>query len=738
MQTVHQSSKEGILSPKLLVFLMAGCIVGVGILFYSIYSEVSNRIRQDRQDLMTHTAGFLLSHIDEWLDKNVRVLKAASKQSQIIAMDPSAQAEILKNIQQEYPWIYLVFTLDKDGNNISRSDGGMLKTYSDREYFKKLVQGASMSWQTLIGKTSNRPSLVLALPIVKDGIFSGVIAAAMTTETISQAVDGWHMGRSGIAFLMDEKNKVIAHPDNRFVMEEKDLGQHILLAADQRDALRVASYGEAGFLSYTDRSGVSKIGTIRENNFGWHLILEQNQKEAFRELYKFQKFMIIVFGVVVVMIIVIAWLFARISVFPVLKMINAGLLREKDLEHRLQKVRKMEALGTFAGGIAHDFNNILGAITTCSEMAIEDVDEKNPAHEDLKHILKAATRGKKLVKQILEYSRSRNTRQKPVKLHRIIIECLDLFKSFKPESIEVELNITSKQGVILADPTQIHQVVMNLLLNAEQAMAGKKGVLTISLSEKKVDPDKSEPAPVNPNGEDTGGSAGFQEISPGLYLHLAVSDTGCGIEPHVLERMFDPFYTTHMNTGGTGLGLAMSDVIVRRHKGLISAESKVEKGSTFHIFLPCIGDDDTMEQEDKQALETLTGNEEILFVDDDEQMIYSAPKMLRRLGYKVSTADNAAQALALFNKNPGRFDLVITDRVMPGRTGVGLAHDIKEIREDIPVIMCSGFFNKKDDTFLDAEYDLDGLIDETISKPFEIKPLSMIIRKVLDRSSHGN
>ncbi|MEH0022130.1 MAG: ATP-binding protein [Desulfobacter sp.] len=697
-------------NPKLLVFFLAVSIAGLGFLFFSIYSEVSGRIRNDRQELMNETARFLMTHIDEWLDKNIRVLKAASNQSGIAAMDPDRQAGILKTIRREYPWIYLVFTLDKNGRNLSRSDDGPLKDYADRAYFKALKQGASLSWQTLVGKTSQKPALVLALPILRNGEFSGVIAAAMTTDAISRAVTGPQ--GAGSAILLDEWNKVIAHPDRRFVMEEKHLARRIL--PDQTPP--------EGLLAYDDDSGVPKIGIIRENHMGWHLIVEQDRKKAFGELYKFQRFMVMIFASMVIMVLVIAWLVARISVTPVVKMINAGLRREKDLESRLQKVRKMEALGTFAGGIAHDFNNILGAITTCSEMAIEDVDEKNPAHEDLKHILKAATRGKKLIKQILEYSRSRNTKQKPVKLHRIILECLDLFKSFKPDDIEVKLNIASRLDFVLGDSTQLHQVVMNLLLNAEHAMAGTPGTLEISLS--KVDTGQAPVAAIN-------------DLPQGPYLHLAVSDTGCGMEPHVLERMFDPFYTTHMNTGGTGLGLAMSDVIVRRHNGLITAESEVSRGSTFHIFLPCIGDGAVLEHQDKAEPETLTGTEEILFVDDDEHMVYSAPKMLGRLGYRVTAATSARDALALFKQNPARFDLVITDRVMPGRTGVELAHDIRSIRKDIPVIMCSGFFNKRDDTFLDTEYDLDGLIDETVSKPFEIKPMSIVIRQVLDRRTHG-
>ncbi len=700
--------EKGLHHPKIMMVLLAVSIVGLGVLFFSVYSQVSERIRMDREILLTETARLLTARIDEWIDKNVRALTVASRQPGMISMVPETQRVILNGIQREYPWIYLAFTLDETGKSVARSDGGRLKDYADREYFQTLKGGAGLSWQILVGKTSGRPALVISLPIVKQGHFVGVIAAAMTRDAISSSVVARQMGETGHAFLLDDQNKVIAHSDPLFVISEASISGHGLLGTD----------GDGKLLSYNDGAGTPKIGVIRGNRLGWHLILEQDRREAFKELYRFQRFMVMAFGVMVAMVLIIAWLFARLSVSPVLKMISAGRRREEDLEIQLQKVRKMEALGTFAGGIAHDFNNILGAVTTCSEMAIEDVDENSPAHEDLKHILKAATRGQKLVKQILEYSRSRNTRHKPVKLHRIILECLDLFKSFKPDDIEVELNIASKLDFILADPTQLHQVIMNLLLNAEHAMTGQAGTVSITLTREETPPDSDTP---------------LVALSGGPYLHLSIADTGCGMAEHVLERMFDPFFTTHMNTGGTGLGLAMSDAIIRRHRGVITAESQVDQGSCFHIYLPCMGHGETFEEEDKDEPVAAMGDESILFVDDDEHMIYSGSRMLRRLGYQVTEADNAASALVVFKTDPNRFDLVITDRVMPGGNGPGLAHSIRRIRPEIPIIMCSGFFNKKDDEFLDTKYDIEALIDETVSKPFEIKPMSMLIRDVLDR-----
>ncbi len=694
------------LYPKVLILMLIISLVSLSLLFFSIYSEITSRIRQDTQILMTQTTHSLLNHMDEWLDKNVRALKTASRLS---AMDPSGQTKILQSIREEYPWIYLVFTLDDQGMNLARSDNDTLKDYSDRRYFSDLKQGKSLAWQTLLGKTSKQPALVLAVPILQGEKFVGVLAAAMTIDAISNSVATWENGKSGFAFLLDEKNKILAHPEKKYVQAEKNLGSHPII--------RLSQNGNPGFHKFTDENQIQKIGVIEKNSLGWRLVLEQEKNEVYQALFKFQKFMFLVFASVVLMIFIIAWLFAKFSISPILKMTHAAQERQKDLEIRLQKVRKMEAIGTFAGGIAHDFNNILGAITTCSEMAIEDVGQENPAHEDLKHILKAAIRGKKLVKQILEYSRSRNTKREPVKLHRIILECLDLFKAFKPAGIRIELSIAAKLDFIPADPTQIHQVIMNLLLNAEHAMGGQDGVLTISL--KRVDSTQIQiPA--------------IKNLEKGAYLCLSVSDTGCGMDDYVLERVFDPFYTTHMNTGGTGLGLAMSDVIIKRHKGVITAESEISKGSCFHVFLPCMGESDLFEEADKMELVVQKGDERILFVDDDESILYSGTKMLRRLGYRVESRTKAADAIALFKKDPDRFDLLITDRIMPGKTGVALAHDIRKISKDIPIIMCSGFFNKEDDTYLDTEYNLAELIDEMVSKPFEIKPMSIVIRKAIE------
>lgn len=698
------------LYPKVLILMLIISLASLSLLFFSIYSEITHRIQQDTQIFMTQTTHSLLGHMDEWLDKNLRALKTASKHAGMTAMDAPGQTRILQTIGGEYPWMYLVFTLDAQGRNLARSDGGALKDYSDRHYFSDLEQGKPFAWQTLMGKTSQKPALVLAVPIIQNGKFAGVLAAAMTIDAISNSVATWRSGSTGVAFLLDEKNNLLAHPEKKSLGNEINLGDHPMI--------RHSKNGQ-GFREFLGDNHRLKIGVLETNPLGWRLILEQEKNEAYRELYKFQKFMYLVFACVVLMVFIIAWLFAKFSVSPILKMTRAAQERQQDLEIRLQKVRKMEAIGTFAGGIAHDFNNILGAITTCSEMAIEDVEEDNPAHEDLKHILKAAIRGKKLVKQILEYSRSRNTKRQPVKLHRIILECLDLFKTFKPAGIQIKLFIASKLDFIPADPTQIHQVIMNLLLNAEHAMGGKDGVLTISL--KRVD-------------STIDAIEALENLEKGPYLCLSISDTGCGMETQVLERMFDPFYTTHMNTGGTGLGLAMSDVIVKRHKGIITAESELSKGSRFHVFFPCMGEIDLLEEADQVApfVQKGKGDERILFVDDDENMIYSASKMLRRLGYEVTCANKAEDALAVFKKNPEAFDLVITDRIMPGKTGVALAHDIRGISKDIPIIMCSGFFNKKDDIYLDSEYDLEALIDETVSKPFEIKPMSMVIRNLLD------
>lgn len=381
----------------------------------------------------------------------------------------------------------------------------------------------------------------------------------------------------------------------------------------------------------------------------------------------------------------------------------------KKLQTQLQQSQKMESIGTLAGGIAHDFNNILSAVIGYTEIAIDDVKEDSSLYNNLQQVLKAGERATDLVQQILTFSRQTDQELKPVQVKVIIREVLKLIRATLPATIEIKLDISSESAV-LADPTQIHQVLMNICANAGHAMQEKGGTLGISLNNVDLDSDFMAEHP---------------EIKPGPYLQLTISDTGHGMLPEVLERIFDPFFTTKEKGKGTGMGLAVVHGIVKSHNGTITAYSDPEKGSTFNVYLPVIAEDSASEIRKKELLPT--GTEHLLLVDDEEAIVNYEKQALESLGYKVVTKTSSLEALELFKAQKDRFDLVITDMTMPQMTGENLAKELMKIKPDIPVILCSGFSTKMDEKKAMAMG-----IRAFVLKPILKQKIAGVIRAVLD------
>jgi len=282
------------------------------------WRETNERIRTETENMMAQTAKGLGNQIDSWVDNNVSILKTAAKLPEIISMDRERQEPVLKTIHEEYPWIYLAFTLNTLGMNVARSDDVPLKDYSDRQYFKAVKQGKNLSWQTLIGKTSKKPALVLAVPIQSQGRLLGVIAAAMTIDDISQNIATWKKGKTGHAFLVDEGGYVIAHPTRQYVATRQNLNSHPL----------IANFRKRGWTTITTRfstpQGGSAVGHVRSNNYGWALVLQQEDSEIYSALNRVQEFALVLLGCTVVVVIIIAWLSARAIVLPVRKLTDAA------------------------------------------------------------------------------------------------------------------------------------------------------------------------------------------------------------------------------------------------------------------------------------------------------------------------------------------------------------------------------------------------------------------------------
>jgi len=390
-----------------------------------------------------------------------------------------------------------------------------------------------------------------------------------------------------------------------------------------------------------------------------------------------------------------------------------GLLKDiteqQQLQRQLQQSQKMEAIGTLAGGIAHDFNNILGAIGGYSELALLNLHDAEKVKAHIGKVLKASHRASELVKQILAFSRHIKPEKKPLDIAPIVREVLKLLRAPLPSTIKIQQYI-GKSGVVLADPTQIHQVLMNLCTNAAHAMRDTGGILEVSLSKVEVDEQKRSEA---------------ADLNVGSYLQLMISDTGQGMDAPTLRRIFDPFFTTKPTGEGTGLGLSVVHGILRDHAGAVSVYSSPGKGTTFRVYLPLV--DELAAIEEDTDKEIPCGTENIMFVDDEYLLVDLSIEMLTHLGYHVTGFSSSANALETFQNNPGAYDLVITDHTMPDINGIQLSREFLRIRPDLPIILSTGFSKQ-----IIAQKDSAKRIRAYIMKPFEMYELAASIRDVLD------
>ena len=384
----------------------------------------------------------------------------------------------------------------------------------------------------------------------------------------------------------------------------------------------------------------------------------------------------------------------------------------KKLRDRLLQTQKMESIGNLAGGIAHDFNNILFPIIGLSEVLLEDLPSGSSEHQYASQILKAGERGRDLVKQILAFSRQTEQKMMPVRIRRVIKEVLQLGRSTIPSNIDITKNIQSDREMVMANPTQIHQVAMNLLTNAYHAVEPTGGKIFIELNTTELNSDE----------------LADSSLGPGKYAVISISDTGCGIEPAMIDKIFEPYFTTKDKDKGTGLGLAVVYGIVKEHQGEIKAYSQVGKGSTFQVYLPLMEmSSENISTED--VVDDSSGVERILLVDDDDSVVRLERLMLERLGYRVTSRTSSVEALEAFRANPGNFDLVITDMSMPNMTGDELAEKLIAIRPDVPVVICTGFSEKINREKAEAMG-----IQGFLMKPVVKSEMAQTVRQVLDES----
>ncbi|MHC1744212.1 MAG: response regulator [Syntrophobacteraceae bacterium] len=381
------------------------------------------------------------------------------------------------------------------------------------------------------------------------------------------------------------------------------------------------------------------------------------------------------------------------------------------LEQQVRQMQKMEAIGTLAGGIAHDFNNILAPIIGYTEMMLITGVLDSRLQRYLGEVLKAALRARDLVQQILAFSRQAELERTPVRVSLIVKEALKLLRASVPSSIEIQARVAkdAEPLAVLADPTQIHQIVMNLCANARDAMQGVAGLMEVSLTCEEVE---------------AGVTGPFRQTSPGSYVKLSVKDTGSGMDALLQTRIFEPYFTTKAPGKGTGMGLAVVYGIVKSLGGTISVESVQGNGTVFHVLFPCLRA--KRESVEEAAAPLLTGNGHILLVDDEAMVVETTRRQLTRLGYGVTALTGAREALTAFAVRPEHFDLVMTDFTMPHMTGMELTRELLAIRPDIPIILCTGFSEDVSPEEAKAKG-----IREFLMKPLAIRQLAESLRRVL-------
>jgi PAS domain S-box-containing protein len=387
------------------------------------------------------------------------------------------------------------------------------------------------------------------------------------------------------------------------------------------------------------------------------------------------------------------------------------------LENQLRQAQKMESIGTLAGGIAHDFNNILSPIIGFTEMTAAELPEDNPARANLEEVLMAAHRAKEMVRHILTFSRQDTQEMAPMQIQPVVQESMKLMRSSLPSTIDIQVQLDEKAGAVMGDSTQIHQLVVNLCTNAYQAMREGGGRLKVLLAEMRFDTPTKVPC---------------RDMLPGSYVCLSVKDTGHGIDPAIIDRIFEPYFTTKGPAEGTGMGLSMVHGIVKSHQGHIEAASVLGEGTTFRVYIPqmdCIHETTLHETTDFVPV----GHEHVLLVDDEPQLLAMQGQILERLGYDVTALSSSLDALAAFRQAPGAFDLLITDQTMPHMTGGELSVEALKTRPDLPIILCTGFSEA-----LSSDAAADIGIRHYLQKPVPLKALARTVRLALNDALDKN
>lgn len=735
------AQRKGVIKTVLYIAL----IVILSAFIYITYNEYKKVIVEQQQQQMLGISKSISRSIEVFIND-------VSDSMKVITLDEEFKEDIFTAGQDKIANVYMqklksyYNAEDKaiDGIYILDTNGKTLYEYQDNlgkieDKSKEDIAIAIKSQKSYIGKAyldKNKGSFILNIyePIFYESKFKGTMVVSIDLDTIyDRLISPVKIGEKGYVMVKDEEGIIMMHPvkeqigmdvieSRKQVFPNLDYSELEVLVKNQL----TGEEGTALYHSYWWGDNVLKkvlklnaYTPVRLGNHFWIIAVTMSYDEIQGPINKFLWKIIIIALLITLIVSTLFSAFVKIKrnkeelekETKYLKMLNESTEKLRKEEAELYHSNKLKMIGTFAGGIAHDINNLLTPILGYSELIIMSLPEKSEYYDEIEEIYKASQKGKELIEQILVFSRADSgiIKVEPIDINQVTKDTLKLLKAFLPKNVAIKENIQGHCGYVNANLTQIHQVIFNLCTNAYQSIKDCHGTIEVSLKTVKGLEENQ-----------------ILELSKAKdYALLTVRDTGCGMDAETKEKIFDPFFTTKDVGKGTGLGLFVVKNIIDMYEGIISVESKIGEGSCFRVYLPLTNCE--AENEDcKKINDTVINNKTILVVDDNEEIIKFLKKSLEHLGYEVFSEKNSLNALEIFKKSYDKFDLVLTDYMMPNLKGCQLAESIKKIKNNTPVILMTGHID------LDRNNVKMEFVDGWISKPIEISKLSEVIKMVLN------
>ncbi len=753
---IYMKLFHGSIRKKLVVLVLLATMPVFLVLLGTALQNRHNAVKLAERDTALYLHGF--AEIQRRITNSTQtLLRTVASIPDISRLDVEKSRVVLETLLETNPIYTNAILVDLKGNVVAAGknhDRAKKLNFGDRKQFKEAIASKGLaSGEFVVGKSSKKAIFPFGMAVLNNqGELTGAIIIGVNLAHYGKLFEHGNYPKSTFFGLCDHNGiRLFRYPNNNSAAIGKPIKKKVYEA--------VATSGKEGSIFAIDSAGKERVIVYEP------LSLMGNGKTPY--MYMFMGFdydqlqekahsilnrLLVTSLLSLALALFIAWFIGGRSVARLIEKLSlvtikfsegeknvtsnvdysdgeigalaqsfdsmVTIIRQREgeknkLEKQLQQAQKMEAIGILAGGIAHDFNNILAAILGYAEMARYNSQPESTVFKQLDKVLEAGNRAKTLVQQILSFSRQDEMARIFLQPASIVKETIKMLRPSLPTTIEIHQNIQSTTSLILADPTQIHQILMNLCTNAFHAMEETGGKIDISLKEVTL---SNEDLVHEPNVED------------GTFIQLSICDSGPGIAPTIKDKIFDPYFTTKETGKGTGMGLSIVHGIVKSYGGFISLYSELGEGTAFHVFLPVIEKEVVLPE--IEALEQIpVGRERILFIDDEEILVEMGKEMLESIGYHVTVRKNSIEALETFQNQPDQFDLVITDQTMPGMTGADISKRMLQIRPDIPIILCTGY-----STIISETTAKEMGIREFVLKPVTKKDISVLIRKVLDNN----